>query len=694
MRNSEYAAITPSLVLFRIPHWPFRMVRSMKPDRSIKDFLGEAEDILETANQALVSLESEQAAGRPNPETVNALFRAVHSFKGLAGVFGLTAPSDLTHKMESLLDELRLGKIGFTREVLDLLFETTALLGRLVSQVAKKQQFEDINAAVDRIDHALRSRPFAAADRSLLDRIEIDPGILGVLTEYEEHRLRENIRERANLFVIKVAFQLADFEKGIKRLSDEVKKRGEVICILPTAGAEAGGIGFTLLVGAAADREDIETAVTLPDATIQPVTYREAARAEAPRLEAGAIKSVSNTVRVDIYRLDSLMNSVGELHLTKNVIGRLVKELRSVQGFTGIAVSLHKAHRNLERKLNELQEGILSVRMVPLSQIFLRLSQAVRKYAKDAGKEIDLQLQGEETELDKLMIEDLADPLMHLIRNAVDHGIEPPDVRERLGKPGQGTVRLTAFPKGNHVVITVEDDGAGIPAPVILAKAVEKGLLPAEHGLDPAADQKEILDLIFLPGFTTREQVTEISGRGVGMDVVKKNISKLSGMIDIETEPGQGTKFSLTLPITLAIIKALIIEAGGQVFAVPLSSVLEIVQAAAGRIETVETREVMAIRGDTVPLLRLAKAFNLPEGATREALYVILVGLAERRLGIVVDALRDQQEIVIKPISKRFAEIPGVAGATELGDKRGVVLVLDVESLVEGAFKKTVISRQ
>ncbi len=332
--------------------------------------------------------------------------------------------------------------------------------------------------------------------------------------------------------------------------------------------------------------------------------------------------------------------------------------------------------------------------MVPIGQIFTRLSSVVRKYAKDAGKEIELRLQGEETELDKLMIEDLADPLMHLIRNSIDHGIEAPEVRRQLGKPEQGSVRLTAFPRGNHVVITVEDDGAGISPEVILAKAVEKGIIGSDHGLDPVIDRKDILDLIFLPGFTTRDTVTELSGRGVGMDVVKKNVSRLSGMIDIETEIGAGTRFTLTIPITLAIIKALIVESSGQVFAIPLNAVLEILQITPDQVRTVETREVVAIREDTVPLLRLTRAFNLSAEQRFGAFYVILVGLAERRLGIVVEGLRDQQEIVIKPLGKRLAELPGIAGATELGDKRGVVLVLDVESLIEGAFRKTVVRSQ
>jgi len=227
----------------------------------------------------------------------------------------------------------------------------------------------------------------------------------------------------------------------------------------------------------------------------------------------------------------------------------------------------------------------------------------------------------------------------------------------------------------------------------MLTKAVETGVLKPDHGLDPYHDRKDILDLIYIPGFTTREFVSEISGRGVGMDVVKRNVAKLSGMVDIYSEPGVGTSFTLTLPITLAIIKALIVVSGEDTFAIPLSSVLEIIQATKSQIETVEGREVMAVRDDTIPLLRLARVFNFPEDSSRDTFNVILVGMAERRLGLIVDSLRDQQEIVIKALGKRLSEIPGIAGATELGDKRGVVMVLDIESLIEGALKKTAASR-
>ncbi|HSB33253.1 MAG TPA: chemotaxis protein CheA [Nitrospirota bacterium] len=663
-----------------------------KLDRSIKEFLAEAEDILETANQALLAIENAREKGASDPDRVNALFRAVHSFKGLAGMFGLKEPSELSHRLEFLLDELRLGKVGFGRDAIDVLVETVALLGRLVHQAGRKQPFENIHAALERIDGLIARKPLAPSDRPLSELVGLDRGILQVLTEYEEHRLRECIRERKNLYMLRAEFDLSGFEAGIKDLNALLKEHGEIICTLPTPGSGAG-IGFSIVLASKENIQTVQAAITVPNVGIETIAYAEAQKAgeSRPGAEAVTLKSASSTVRVDIYKLDNLMNAVGEMHLIKNIVGRIARELRTMQGFQGLSVDLHKAQRGLERKLNDLQEGILEVRMVPIGQIFTRLSQVVRMYAKEAGKEIDLQLRGEETELDKLMIEDLADPLMHLVRNAIDHGIETPEERKRLGKPERGSVRLTAYPRGNHVVITIEDDGAGMDAAGIAAKAVEKGILAPDHGLDATTDRREILDLIFLPGFTTRETVTEISGRGVGMDVVKRNVSKLSGMIDIQTEPGTGTVFTLTLPITLAIIKALIAESGDRTFAIPLSSVLEIQHATSGQVETVEGREVMAVREDTVPLLRVSDVFHLTQQRERDAFYVILVGLAERRVGIIVDNLRDQQEIVIKPLGKRLADVPGIAGATELGDRRGVVLVLDVESLIEGAMKKTAI---
>lgn len=661
----------------------------MKTDRPLKEFVAEAEDLLESASQALLSIEAGLSAGGVDPDTVNGLFRDIHSFKGLAGIFGLKEPSELAHRMETLLDAIRLGRVSINSDVLDALFESASVLSRLVRQAAEREPFEDITDMLSALDVAVRSAEAPPADRSILSEISLDASILKALTEYEERRLIENIQGQKNILMIKASYELANFEDGIKKLNALLKKHGEIICTLPTS--EGGtGISFSIVVGTKENAESLRSAVRLPNVVIEQVpTIPGKARPSGQKTEKTGLKSASNTVRVDISKLDGLMNVVGDLHLAKNAVSRIARELSLVPAATGYAADLNKVHRNLERKLNELQAGILDVRMVPIGQIFTRLRQMVRKYVHGSEKEIDLELMGEETELDKVMIEDLADPLMHLIHNAIDHGVEPPEERKRLGKPPRGVVRVSAYPKGNQVVITVEDDGKGMDPRVILSKAVEKGLIGPHHGLDPELDKKEILDLIFLPGFSTKEIVTEISGRGVGLDVVKKHVSKLSGLIDIETRVGEGTKYILTLPITLAIIKALVVEAGGRVFSIPLGSVLEIVRAIPAQIQTVESKEVMLIRDETVPLLRLSRVFGLPDGDGRKLFYVILTGLAERRLGIVVDRLRDQQDIVIKPIGKRFANTVGIAGATELSvGERRVVLVLDVESILEAAFKK------
>jgi len=323
---------------------------------------------------------------------------------------------------------------------------------------------------------------------------------------------------------------------------------------------------------------------------------------------------------------------------------------------------------------------VIEVRMVPIGQIFTRLSQAVRKYAVEVGKDIELEMLGEDTELDKLVVEDVSDPLMHLIRNSIDHGIESVEERSRREKPPKGKILLNAFPKGNKVVITVEDDGGGIDLERVRKKAIEKGIISESMDLS----NRDIIDLIFLPGFSTKEQVSEVSGRGVGMDVVKKNVAKLSGVIEIDTSVGRGTKISITLPITLAIIRALIAKVSGETFAIPLSSVIETLMVAPERIDTVEKREVISLRGETLPLLRLDRVFLLPESAAGENVYVVVVGSAQRRLGFVVDKLAGQQEIVIKSMGDKLRNLPGLAGATELGDNE-IVLVLDVESIIDEA---------
>ncbi|MEK6678621.1 MAG: chemotaxis protein CheA, partial [Nitrospirota bacterium] len=331
------------------------------------------------------------------------------------------------------------------------------------------------------------------------------------------------------------------------------------------------------------------------------------------------------------------------------------------------------------KKLIELQEGLMEVRMVPLNNLFDRLTRMARKLSRESGKIIDIRIFGEETELDRLMIEEIADPLMHIVRNSVDHGIETQEERIKSGKNEIGTIKLSATQKGGHVVIEVEDDGGGINIKRVKDIAVEKGLI----ALNSSLTEKEAIDLLFTPGFSTSKVVTEVSGRGVGLDVVRKNLIKLNGTIDIETKEKAGTRFIITLPLTLMILKALIVQVADDIFALPINSVSESLMITKRDIQTVERREVIQLRERTLPILRLEDAFDMKsKDVNPDSMYVVVVGSANRKIGFVVDALLGQQEIVIKSLGKILSGIQGVAGATELGNRK-TVLVLDVSALIE-----------
>jgi two-component system chemotaxis sensor kinase CheA len=329
-----------------------------------------------------------------------------------------------------------------------------------------------------------------------------------------------------------------------------------------------------------------------------------------------------------------------------------------------------------------MQDGILEVRMVPLGQVFDRLARVVRQISRDLGKEIRLVITGAETEIDKLIVEELSDPLMHMIRNAIDHGIEPVERRQEVGKPAAGTIALNAYQKGNHVMIEVEDDGRGIDEHALVQKAVTTGKLKEDEVLELTREER--LALIFLPGLSTREAADDVSGRGVGMDIVKTNIAKLGGVIDVHSEAGIGTKMTITLPITLAIVAALMVRAGGQIFALPLASVSEALSFEEAAVRSLDGREVITLRGATLPLCRLERLLRItrPADEHQRRRFVVVAAVGSRRLGIVVDHLYGQQDIVIKPLGRSLSEVRGFAGATELGDQR-VGLVLDAAAIIE-----------
>jgi two-component system chemotaxis sensor kinase CheA len=395
-----------------------------------------------------------------------------------------------------------------------------------------------------------------------------------------------------------------------------------------------------------------------------------------------SLRSVSQTVRVDIRKLDRLMTIVGELAIVKTAITRLSDQARTKAADPReLAMELQRLNRNFDRHLAQMQGGILEVRMVPLGQVFDKLARVVRQISREVGKEVNLVVTGAETEIDKLIVEELSDPLMHMIRNAIDHGIETRDERLRVAKPPVGTIALNAFQKGNHVLIEVEDDGRGMDPELLLDAAVRRGVVSRDEAKE--LTQREILALVFMPGFTTKDVATDLSGRGVGLDVVKTNMSKLGGIVDITSEVGIGTKMTITLPITLAIINVLLVEVGTRLYAVPLASVDEAIALDESQVRTVEGREVLTVRGASLPICRLRRLFSVPpRSKDRARSFVVIAQVGNRRLGFAVDELVGQQDIVIKPLGKSLKSVRGFAGATELGDQR-VALVLDVASLIE-----------
>ncbi|UOD33925.1 chemotaxis protein CheW [Deferribacteraceae bacterium V6Fe1] len=394
-------------------------------------------------------------------------------------------------------------------------------------------------------------------------------------------------------------------------------------------------------------------------------------------------KAIEQTIRVDVSRLDSLMNLVGELVLSRNRITQLAVELEKKYEGDFIIEQLAETTSQIGLITTELQLAVMKTRMVPIGKVFNKFPRMVRDLCRDLNKEIELVIAGEDTELDKSVVEEIGDPLIHMIRNAVDHGVESPEERVKKGKPKKGTVWLNAYHEGNHIVIEIKDDGKGIDPEKIKQKAIEKEVITPDEAKN--LNKEEVLGLIFKPGFSTAEKVTGVSGRGVGMDVVKTNIEKLNGIINIESEINKGSTFKLKLPLTLAIIQALLVEVSGEVFAIPLVSVIETVKINDNEIHSFEGREVLKLRDSVLSLIRLDEVFQL-EGSFSQDMYVVVVALAEKRIGLIVDRLVGQEEIVIKSLGEYLGGNVGIAGATIMGDGK-VRLIVDVSGIMEIATK-------
>jgi two-component system chemotaxis sensor kinase CheA len=655
---------------------------SKEDDRARDEFTGEAEELLDTLSRDLVEFESQGRDVRP--EVINKIFREVHSLKGLAGMLGFGEISELAHSLEDMLDRLRMGKIEITKELIDLLYDAIDSLNRLVISINDPTigGLIDVTALTRRIHQLVTNQP-ALVHGNPFGELTLDDQTRKSLTEYEEHRLQENVRARKQILAVEVRFDFSDFDEKLRALTELLGASGEVISTLPAIDSSGGsGIAFRLLYGSILGADAVSALV--PEGKVTSLRKAEVAAIEPEAEEEQSLRSISQTVRVDISKLDHVMNIVGELIIEKTQLDSLTRSLHQGEALQQARLTAHeltKIARNLDRKLNELQKSVIETRMVPVGQIYAKLSRTVRKVARELNKEIELVLRGEDTELDKVMVEELTDPLMHIIRNALDHGIEPTDERVAKGKNPIGKVTLNAYQQGNSVVLDVTDDGRGIDPELVRKAAVKRNLI-AQH--DPF-DQQRAYEMLFTPGFSTAAAVSEISGRGVGLDVVKKNLQELKGSIDILSVPGEGTTFRIMLPITLAIIQALVVRAAGEQFAIPLTSVEESLRIYSRDIRTVERREVFTLRDFTLPLLRLADAFRLDgdrdEGPDTKW-FVVVTRSGEKVAGILVDALVRQQEVVIKSIGERLKTIPGIAGATEVGEGE-IVLVIDVGTLID-----------
>jgi two-component system chemotaxis sensor kinase CheA len=650
---------------------------------SKKDFIAEAGDLMGEAERLLMEVQETFATGI-NPDTINALFRTIHTMKGISGLFGFKEISDFSHAFESLLDDIRLGKVEISEEVVRFLFSNTDFIKKVIGDIEGERSY-DISGRLKNIESFRDAAKSSGGDQKIEDIMtRIDPSILKVLSEYEEHRLKTNIKEGKGIYLSKAVFSLADFDTSLNEMLRLIKSHGEQISTLPTsADLPADSIGFNILFGSAKSADELKEILHLPlDELIQRKPQSPVPQPPPPREQETSLKSTSTFVRVDIEKLDRILNTIGGLNLARLATNRIGMEMSETYGHTPLVGDVFKISQTFERKIADLKEQVMEIRMIPVGQIFSRLVQVIKRYSREIGKQIELTLFGEDTEIDKFLAEEIVDPLMHIVRNSIDHGIEPPEERKRAGKREAGAVTLKAFQRGNHVVIEVSDDGAGIDRDKVRKKALEKGLIA--QGTEYT--EQEILDFIFLPGFSTKSVVSEISGRGVGMDVVKKKITSLDGFVGIETEKGKGTTFILTVPITLAILKALIVRIGEGRFAIPLTSMSESLFIDQRNLQTIEGREVYNLRGEMLPMVSIARIFGISRDVS-DTVFAVVVGYGERRLGLFVDELIGQHEVVIKSLGEYFEGLRGFAGAAEIG-KHEIILVIDVESVIEDSLSK------
>ncbi len=610
-----------------------------------EDFLVEAFEMLDKMDQDLVELEN-------NPEDLellNSIFRVAHTVKGSSSFLNFDVLTELTHHMEDVLNKARKDELKITPEIMDVILESVDMMKGLLESIRDTGSDE---CGIDIKDICARFDAISNGEELKSEDVKQESE-----TEQKEEKIVEDDVDPSTLSEEEVEAEIARLlaEKQKEKEAKKAKKRGE---------SALSSKETDLLKQKAENKQEL---------------VKE--KKKQSKKDSKNISTPEQTIRVEVSRLDNLMNLIGELVLGKNRLLKIYDDVEERYEGEKFLEELNQVVSSVSLVTTDLQIAVMKTRMLPVAKVFNKFPRLVRDLSRELGKDIELIMSGEETELDKSIIEEIGDPLVHMIRNSCDHGIEDKEARKKAGKDIKGKVYLKAYNEGNQIVIEIKDDGAGMDPDFLKMKALDKGIV-SEKDIENMSD-KEAYGLIFKPGFSTAAKVTGVSGRGVGMDVVKTNIEKLNGIIDIESTLGEGTTFKLKIPLTLAIMQALLVQAQEEYFAIPLSSVLETVRINMDEIYTIDGKNVLKLRNEILPLARLSDMFDVEKVLDmNEQVYVVVIGVAESKLGIIVDGLVGQEEVVIKSMGDYLQGIKGIAGATIRGDG-GVTLIADVSAMMD-----------
>ena len=641
----------------------------------LEEFLIEADEILANLDQDLIELESNPE----DKELLNKIFREMHTLKGGAGFLGLTSIVEIAHKIEDIFNKLRNDELHLTSEMMDVIFEGVDKLKEAIDMLKENDEIpdeEDIKDLLNKLEQILSGETVIEAEVVSSNNQEntentdfefvpgVDEDIKKLILQYPGKDLGEILEElillppdeRPSLEVIEKLEQLIAEGKDVKDLIVPKTKEEK-----PEEKTE--------------ETPKIEKPVEAEET--QPKAEPKPAPKETGQTKKKKSEKKEEVIRVDVERVETLMNLVGELVLDRNRIVKLASGLEAYCTSSDAIEELQDSITGMSRTVSDLQDAVMKLRMQPVKKIFSKFPRIVRDLAKKLNKKVNLILEGEDTEIDRSILDKLEDPLIHLVRNAIDHGIEPPEERIKAGKPEVGTIKLSAYQEGDRIIISIEDDGKGINVEKVKQKAIEKGLITPEQAENMS--DKEAYELLFMPGFSTADQVSEVSGRGVGMDVVASTIHSLRGTIEVESEPGKGTKFIMKLPLTVAIIRTLMVGANDRIFAIPLYSVVEIVRYEPENVKKIGQFKSFMLRDEVYLLFSLNELFDIEDEGEKQ--FIVIVRVGEKNIAIAVEELFGEEEIVIKPLGKLLENVQGIAGATITGDGR-VVLIVDTNSLI------------